>query len=393
MMRHLGLTPRLALVFVLFAAALLAGASTLAYANGRAALLSATTSNLLSTALEKEAALTSWIDHREADMAALAASPQLRADMALLLARPGTLTAQAAHDRLVVELQPKMARGGTYLDLMLIEPEQGMVIVATNPMEEGKFKEDRPYFLEGQRRPYVQDVYYEIGRQGLAMTAAAPVTSADGRLLGVLAGRLNLAEMNEIIGRRSGLRQTDDAFLINASSLFVTQPHRLTDPVVLQRGIQTEASRRCLAGQSGTLLADDYRGTPAIIVHRWLAERQLCLIVKVDQAEAFAPAQAFGVQLLVISGLVLLVASGVAFGLAQTITRPVLALQAGATRFSQGDRSVTLPVTSGDELGMLARTFNAMAAAIGAHEAQLRDDAAQLEHIVAQRTAELQVAQ
>ncbi|NTU78104.1 MAG: HAMP domain-containing protein [Chloroflexales bacterium] len=393
MMRHLGLTPRLALVFVLFAAALLAGVSALAYANGRAALLASTTADLLSTAHEKEAALASWIEHRQADMAALAASPRLRADLALLLANPDTAAARAAHNRLVAELQPRVTSGGTYLSLMLIEPVEGQVIAATDPAEEGKFKEDRPYFLEGMRHPYVQNVYYAIGLQGLAMTASAPVTSADGRLLAVLAGRLNLAEMSAIISRHSGLHQSDDAFLINPSSLFVTQPYMLTDPVVLQRGIHTEASRRCLAGQSGTLLADDYRGVPTIIVHRWLAERQLCLIVKVDQSEAFVPARAFGAQLLLISALLLVVASGVAIGLARTITRPVLALQAGATRFSQGDRSVTLPITSGDELGMLARTFNTMAAAIGAHEAQLRDYAGQLEHRVAARTAELQVAQ
>ena len=42
--------------------------------------------------------------------------------------------------------------------------------------------------------------------------------------MGVLAGRLNLDEMNSIINRRTGLHQTDDAYLVNNSSLFVTQP-------------------------------------------------------------------------------------------------------------------------------------------------------------------------
>ena len=38
----------------------------------------------------------------------------------------------------------------------------------------------------------------------------------------------------------------------------------------------------------------DYRGIPATIVYRWLPERQVCLIVKMDQSEAFAPVAAFG---------------------------------------------------------------------------------------------------
>ncbi len=96
--------------------------------------------------------------------------------------------------------------------------------------------------------------------------------------------------------------------------------------------------------------------------------------------------------LLLIGGLALLVASAVAFGLARTITRPILALQAGTARFRRGDLAVRLPERAGDELGLLAREFNAMAAAIGEKDAQLRDYAAQLEQKVEERTADLLVA-
>jgi len=57
-------------------------------------------------------------------------------------------------------------------------------------------------------------------------------------VIAVLAGPLNMDEMNAIIQRRSGLHQTDDAFLVNTSSLFVTQPRLYPDPAILQRGIQ-----------------------------------------------------------------------------------------------------------------------------------------------------------
>jgi signal transduction histidine kinase len=223
----------------------------------------------------------------------------------------------------------------------------------------------------------------------MAITVAAPITSPDGRLLAVLAGHVKPAELQAIIDRRTGQHETTDAFLVDSASLFATQPRLIADSVLLGQSIHTEASKRCLAGDSGALLADDYRGVPVIAAYHWLPEHQLCLIVKIDQAEAFAPTRVFGTTLLLIGGLALLVASFLAFWLARTITRPILALQGGAMRFGQGQLDLRLPEASRDELGLLAREFNTMAAALAKQEAQLRDQAAQLEQRVQQRTAEL----
>ncbi|MCL4294638.1 MAG: PAS domain S-box protein [Anaerolineae bacterium] len=359
----LTITTKLTLFFVLFAALLLVGVGALAYLNGRAALEAATTADLLSTAIEKEAALNAWVEDRQADLAALSHSPELNEDVAALVAAaPTSATAQAARDHLVRGLQTWVGPGQQYLTLLVMAAGTGQVIAATDPGEEGKFKEDRPYFINGQNGPYVQNLYYSIAGQELAMTAAAPLRSADGRVLAVLAGRLNLAEMNDIINRRTGLHQTDDTLLVNTSSLFVTQPRFLTDPVVLRRGVHTEPVRRCLAPGSGVVSAADYRGVPVIAVYRWLAERQLCLIVNIDQAEALAPARAFGRTILLIGGLALLAASVLAIALARTITGPVKKLTAGAQELGSGKLAARIEVTTGDELEQLAGAFTQMAA-------------------------------
>ncbi|HEX9922509.1 MAG TPA: PAS domain S-box protein, partial [Anaerolineae bacterium] len=387
---HLSITAKLTSLFVLFAALLLAGVGFLAYNSGRAALEAATISDLLSAAIEKEAALNAWVQDRELDIAALTRSPDLLEDVTTLAAAPGSAEAQAARDRLVAELQTWTGPGQQYRTLLVIEAETGQVVAATNPVEEGKFKENRPYFINGKNAPSVQDIYYSLVLQAPAMTAAAPLRTREGRLLGVLAGRLNLEELNAIINRRTGLHQTDDAYLVNTSNLLVTQPRFITDPAILRQGIHTEIVNTCLQGFSDVILANDYRDTPVIAVHRWLPERHLCLVVNLDQAEALAPSYAFGRTILLISGLALLVALVLAVGLARTITRPVLALQAGAVRLGQGELDLRLPETANDELGRLAREFNAMAAALAEKEAQLRRHTEELEQMVEARTASLQ---
>jgi PAS domain S-box-containing protein len=186
------------------------------------------------------------------------------------------------------------------------------------------------------------------------------------------------------------LHQTDDTFLVSASNLFVTQPRFISDPAVLRRGIHTEAVKRCLLHEDGALAYQDYRGEPVIGIYRWLPEFDVCLIVKFDQAEAFQPSRAFGQTVLVLSLAALGIASVVAIGLAQTIVRPIQALQSGVVRFGQGDLDARLPETSMDELGVLAREFNHMATSLSEKDAQLREYATHLEQKILERTAALQ---
>jgi PAS domain S-box-containing protein len=384
------LTPRLTLIFILYAAALLSVVGMLAYTSGRNSLRSATISELSATAIEKQATLNQWVEEKKSHIAALSADPTIIKDASkLMAASPNSLEAQFAHDAFVAKIQPRIAIG-EFLVVMLIDPRTGEVIAATDPGEEGKFKEDRPFFLNGKTGPYVQNLYYSVALQSTAMMASAPLKGSGGQLLGVLAGRIDLEEMNSIITRRSGLRQTDDAFLVNTSNLFVTQPYLVTDPAVLQLGVRTEAVNRCLKQSSGTIEADDYRGVPSVINYLWLPERELCLIVKIDQVEAYAPARAFGRTVAGISALALLIAAGLAVTLSRSLTRPILALQSGAAHFRQGELDIRLPETSRDELGALAREFNQMAASISEKDNQLRAYSFELEERVAERTDELQ---
>jgi len=292
---RLGLAAQLALVFVLFAAGILLVLGLLAYGSGRAGLQAATESELLSKAVDIETALDRWVAERRSDLTIFASSPDLLNEMeALAAAAPNSGAAAAAHAQLVRALQPHAGAGRPYLVVLVLDPVTAQVLAATDPTEEGKYRENQPYFLNGRNGPYVQNVYYSTTLQRPAMTVSAPLRAADGRLVAVLAGRIDLAEMNAIVQARTGLRQTDEAFLVNSAHLIVTLPRQAPNVAVLQHGLYTAAVNQCLTQTSGVTSAPDYRGVPALIVYRWLPERKMCLIVKLDQAEAFASVWAFG---------------------------------------------------------------------------------------------------
>ena len=74
---QLKLAPKLALIFVAFALLVVLGLGTPIYYYGRSVLLDSRVSDLVSAAIEKQAALAYWVEERERDLGTLADSPHL----------------------------------------------------------------------------------------------------------------------------------------------------------------------------------------------------------------------------------------------------------------------------------------------------------------------------
>jgi PAS domain S-box-containing protein len=369
-MKSLRITPKLTLAFILFAGVLLVSLSIPAYIQSRAALQTAAISERVATALEKEAALKSWIADRQHNIDDIANTRVIREHyLDFSKSVPGSPQALAEHNVLIEALQEWAGEGHPFQSLMVMDALTGRVMASTDPAEEGKFKEEQPYFIRGLQGAFVQNPTYDIASQRSIMIAAAPIVSAvaqksdggGGQVMAVLAGFLNMDEMNQIVLRRTGLLQTDDSFLVNTSNLFVTQPRLISEKAVLQRGIHSVAVESCLERRSGVMVMDDYRGVPAIISYRWLPGSQLCMINKIDQQEAYAPIVALSRSVVITGCLILLIGSIIALGLARSITGPIIPLVEGAIKISQGNLDVRVEVKTNDELGVLGIAFNRMA--------------------------------
>jgi len=389
------LTARTVLIFVLFAGALLASVGVLSYRRGRASLEAAAMSEVLAVAVEKEAAVNASIEERLGDIRQLAATAALTEKVAILVTAPPMSTAaRTAHDLIRKELGPFIGDNRLgYVELFVVEAASGTILVSTRPGEEGRSKTTRPYFNNGKIALYLQGPYSSANLKSPAMTVSAPVRSPDGGVLAVLVARLDLTAMTGIARRRTGTRQSEDAFLFNRERFLVTQPRFLGESAVLRQKIDTVTVSRCIESGSGVVLAQDYRGVPVINACRWDARYQLGLVVKIDQAEAFAPVRAFGWSIVQISALLLLGSAGVALLLARSVARPLRRLRRNVQRFAEGSFKEPMPEGSGDELGLLVREFNAMALVIGTKESQLRQVADELDERVRQSTAELVRAQ
>jgi two-component system NtrC family sensor kinase len=109
-------------------------------------------------------------------------------------------------------------------------------------------------------------------------------------------------------------------------------------------------------------------------------------LAEVDASLAASQRQLLGG--LIGTGLgLLLLTSGLTWSM---VLRPVGRLTAAAPRLAAGDFSARVPDDAGDELGDLARAWNAMAVDLGAAHARLAEWSLALEERVCEKTAELE---
>ncbi len=389
MKRRLGLQQRITLVFVLFAAVLVAAIGWLAYRSGSQFLQGAVTSEVLSSAITKQSEIDDWIGGEVSALEAAAASPGLLRSLGeFAAAAPGSEAARQARERIAGELN---AYPKHHLMVAILDADSRSVRIATDPALDNHDLAGEAFAGQGQEATFVQGAYLSPLLGQPVMAIATPLNSPTGKRLGILVGAFDLAELGKIVQRRSGVYRSDDAYLINSRGQIVTQPRFMAAGALLQTPVLTIATERCLQRSSGMLTAGDYRDQLAIIAYRWLPQHQLCLVSKISEAEALEPAHDLGWTLVALGAVLLLAASAVASGLTRTVTRPLRQLQAGVARFGRGELTARLPENlSSDAIGQLAREFNAMADSIAAKEAQLRDNAVQLETKVTERTRELQ---
>lgn len=175
---------------------------------------------------------------------------------------------------------------------------------------------------------------YAPSQHSPAAFAAAPIWRA-GAKVGVLAIQVSAEEVT----RAMMTGTPSEAYLIGKDG-------RLRSPTA-KAAILSPAPK-----QGETLRSEAQLAIPGL---DWI------LVTEIETAEAFAPIRSLRRRTV---GAGLLVASlflAAAWKLGRSVTGPVLALAAGARRLANRDFHVRLPVTTNDEIGELAASFNDMA--------------------------------
>ena len=377
--------------FLVLSVLMVSAVGVLAYLRARSTLQTSIYNRLDAAVEQKGGVVNSWIDDQRRNVVFVgqlfgstqsSGDPQLK-KLSLDLLSPATRPSARtkAHDAILATLNGVVSQTADAEEYLILD-QRGRVRLSTVAAHEGRSQAREPYFVQaGSGITVVEPVRRSTLTGRPTITISTPLFSQDGQEIGELAALLNLERLDGIVTEATGLGSSGQMYLVGPDHRFVGQRLR-TGPYA--RSVHSAAIDQSLAGQAGHALYNDYRKTSVIGSFRWLDGPGAGLVAEIDQTTAFAPARTLAFT---IGGFGLLVVGLLGAGtylLARRIARPILAITDTAVAVTAGDLTREAPVTTNDEVGVLADAFNTMTA-------ELRETLAGLEERVAERTEELRL--
>ena len=221
-------------------------------------------------------------------------------------------------------------------------------------------------------KPYYSSVRFESTTGEPLMTMAIPLLGVSNRVEGVLVAEVRLRNVWELItSQETG--KGESVYIVDDQNNVVV--HRDLSIILRGTGFGLPDVEGRYTGLTGgdVILAYDRVQT---------GDRSFSIVVEKSEAEALASAYGAVRIIFILVAVTLVIAGGTGFLAIRQIVRPVVALATAARAIQAGDLSQQVKVSSRDEIGSLAGTFNDMTA-------QLRELIGSLEQRVADRTKAL----
>ncbi len=298
--------------------------------------------------------------------------------------------------------------------------KDGVDVADTFGLDIGLNKSQRDYFEVPLRTglPYVSSVSVAGVSNLPSLYFSSPVRADSGEILGVLRIRYNASVLQSILGRERGIIGEDSfAVLVDENLVRLAdgaRPDYVLTPVAALPPSQRESllrERRIVREPSPPFLPAFERGLaegraqPFFLANLYVpnGKPNQNAVAPLDAKPWFLvfsqPRDEYLSGLVeqirnagIVSGIMAVAVILAAMFLARRISLPITRLTEAAGRVAEGDRDVTVSVSTGDELELLASSFNRMTQQLRELFERQRRSHEELEQKVEARTAALQRA-
>jgi signal transduction histidine kinase/DNA-binding response OmpR family regulator len=347
------------------------------------------------------AQIESYIREREKDVATSARNPTIAAAMRefeTVLRQHGIDSPEYAHvDEVHRPFLQYYREAFGYSDLFLISPSGEVVFSVVRRELLGSNYQTGPYrhtelarvvdraktLLETQ----VSDFAPHPPTNEPSIFVAAPIFD-EGKVVGVVAFQVGSKEVYELVQDYAGLGDTGETIVaarIGQAAMFVAPTRR--DPSaafrreVLLGSAQSHPVWEAVEGRKGNGAYVDYRGTEVLAAWRYSPHLGWGVVVKMDTAEAFAAVVQLRNRVATVGGAILLLVIVASYLVSKSVSRPITKLTQVTRVIAEGDFSKRAEVSTGDEIGQLADSFNEMADKLQESYSGLQRTVAQREHL------------
>ncbi|MEE9604960.1 MAG: PAS domain S-box protein [Candidatus Scalindua sp.] len=285
-----------------------------------------------------------------------------------------------------------------YLEMIVVEygykgafvsNDKGLVTLATSEERAGEDISEIDYFKQAIKgKTFLTNVVpskipltneFKEKEVGLpTMFVASPLKDKDDAIIGVVTLRIHVGTLSNLM-QSYKVGKTGETYLASKEGVMLTESRftnhlkkrgmfkkrsalelKLIDP---ETGELTTGVKQCVAGNDGSDAKgyNDYGGISVLGVWNWLPEFNWGIITEIDRAEAYGAA--YNLKYIVTALLLAMVFPIVlvAYILGGRLSRPILELAEVTEKMASGDLTHRVNIKSGNEIGILATSFNTMA--------------------------------
>ena len=223
----------------------------------------------------------------------------------------------------------------------------------------GKTYLSRPVILAGQQVP--------------VLAVSMPVYSPSGGIQSVLLGEISLQKVQQTI-ERINIRRQGNAYVVNRSGLLIA--HQDLERVSRSEDMSSVeiVGKYLLAGLSaGTIPFRDKMGEDMVGSYANIGNLGWGVVVQEPRADAYKIIKDMTFQTLIWALVAVVLAIVASTVLAIRLAKPIGILAGKAMSLATGNFGERVDITSRNELGQLAQSFNHMAAQLERHDQNLRE--------------------
>ena len=265
-----------------------------------------------------------------------------------------------------------------FRDIYIICREHGHVMFSVNRgkdlgtnLKTGSYKDSGLARLwaavsaSGKEEMFDFSFYKPIGQA--AAFFGTPILGEEGDVKAILVLMLDGSQLDHIVGNYTGMGESGESCLVGSDHLMRSHS-RFNQQALLVQDVDTVATRKALAGQTGVETMFDYQGVEVLSAYSnmELNEKlgfnfEWVIISKLESSEAFASMIELETNILGLGVLLLVVALLAVFFAARSIALPLKLLMVKVKLMADGDLTVSVPSNNRyDEIGDLVNAFNRM---------------------------------
>ncbi|MBN1650456.1 MAG: response regulator [Bacteroidales bacterium] len=311
--------------------------------------------------------VNTWLDERIGDLKIFAQNTDAKL-LVDAITKPDTDLTNKTEEQAVRNILYNYQKAyQVYEEIYIINSQTGEVDISTNQSNEGLDKKGEPIYTEAIRldRVYISPIHYSSETGKNILTLSAPLYddwNMNSKVIGVLVANIDLSmSLYPLLLNTTGLGETGEALIVDKDVVALNEL-RNYQYATLQLKIKAEPALYASQGKTGIIKSVDYRGEPVLAAYTYFPRTGWGFVCKEDLSELDQPFKALQNQLALLFILSVFIIIGIVYFVSKSISSPILSMNRVAQKISTGDFSVRNTISSTDELGLLAHSFNKMAA-------------------------------